>query len=153
MPHRVGGGGVKQSDLLVEYSYYGPATERWDPRSARDDEVQHSEWGSGTGDLYLNPDVFLGHVPEEIWRYELGGYPVLKKWLGYRQAARNEGRALTLQELDTLRGIIHRIAAVLVLRPQLNAAYEKAAAHAWLIDDFRNSSPDHEYPDSACVGR
>jgi Type ISP C-terminal specificity domain len=33
-----------------------------------------------TGDLYLNESIFLAHVPREIWRYELGGYPVLKKW-------------------------------------------------------------------------
>jgi hypothetical protein len=61
----------------------------------------------------------------------------LKKWLGYRQASRRSGTALTLQELDELREIMHRIAALLTLRPLLDIAYEKANEQAWLVDDFQ----------------
>src|SRR5262249_4934705 len=67
---RVGGGNVSESDLMVEYSYYGAATGRWDQRSIKEAEAQRSEWGDVTGDLYLNESVFLSHVPPEIWRYE-----------------------------------------------------------------------------------
>lgn len=138
---RVGGGNVKQSELLVEYSYYGAATGRWEVRAAADAEAQRAEWGEVTGDLYLNETVFLTHVPAEIWRYELGGYPVLKKWLGYRQANRRQGVPLTLQELDELRGAVQRIAALLSLRPLLDAAYDKASAKAWVVDDFGPHAP------------
>jgi hypothetical protein len=72
-----------------------------------------------------------------VWRYELGGYPVLKKWLGYRQAGRRSGAPLSLRELDELRGIIHRVAALLTLRPLLGSAYEKASGQAWVVDDFK----------------
>jgi hypothetical protein len=48
-------------------------------------------------DLYLNGTVFLANIPREILRYELGGYPVLKKWLGYRQAKRRDNAALSLR--------------------------------------------------------
>jgi hypothetical protein len=72
------------------------------------------------------------------------GYPVLKKWLGYRQANRRHGVPLTLQELDELRGTVQRIAAVLALRPLLVAAYDKAGAQAWLIDDLRPESPSSQ---------
>jgi hypothetical protein len=134
---RVGGGSVSESELPVEYSYYGAATGRWDQRQVREAEAQRPEWGDVTGDLYLNDSVFLSHVPPEIWRYELGGYPTIKKWLGYRQASRRNGAALNLQELDELRGIVHRIAALLTLRPVLNAAYEKASEKAWVNDEFQ----------------
>ena len=133
---REGGGNVKQSELLVKYSYYGAATGRWEERAPTGSEAQRTAWGEMTGDLYLNDRVFLSHVPSEIWRYELGGYPVLKKWLGYRQANRWDGAALSLKELDEFRAIIHRIAALLELRPLLDAAYEKACVHPWLIDNF-----------------
>jgi hypothetical protein len=116
---RVGGGNVSEAELLVEYSYYGAATGRWDQRAVKEAEAQRPEWGDITGDLYLNELVFLSHLPSEIWRYELGGYAVIKKWLGYRQVNRRKGAALSLQELDELRGIVHRIAALLTLRPAL----------------------------------
>jgi hypothetical protein len=141
---RVGGGNVSASALLVEYSYYGAATGRWDQRSAKEAEAQRPEWGDVTGDLYLNESVFLSHVPLEIWRYELGGYPVIKKWLGYRQASRRNGARLSLQELDKLREIVHRIAALLTLRPLLDVAYEKAAEQAWLGDDFQAAATSAE---------
>ena len=47
-----------------------------------------------------NETVFLANVPREVWRYELGGYPVLKKWLGYRYANRRSNRPLALSELE-----------------------------------------------------
>lgn len=133
---RVGGGNVKQTELQVEYSYYGAATGRWDERTPRESDLVRAEWGTVTGDLYLNKSVFLANIPSEIWRYEFGGYPVLKKWLGYRQATRRNNSALLLSELDDLRGIVLRIAALLALRPLLDAAYEKAASAAWSFDEL-----------------
>lgn len=55
-------------------------------------------WGERTGDLYIGENVFFANVPEPVWKFELGGYPVLKKWLGYRQANRRDGRPLTPDE-------------------------------------------------------
>lgn len=71
-----------------------------------------------------------------MWRYELGGYPVLKKWLGYRDVRRRDGRPVTLAELDHLRGIVQRLAALLLLHDALDAAYEKAAADAFTTTDL-----------------
>jgi hypothetical protein len=137
---RVGGGSVGESDLVVEYSYYGAATGKWDERAIKETEAQRPEWGGLTGNLYLNDSIYLGNVPAEIWHYELGGYPVLKKWLGYRQSNRRGESPLTLKELDELREIIHRIAALLILRPQLDAAYHQVIEDAWLTDDFQESA-------------
>ena len=131
---RVGGSDVSENDLRIEYSYYGAAKGRWDQRSIKEEEAHHQAWGDVTGDLYLNKSIFLRNVPLESWRYELGGYPILKKWLGYRQTNRRNGAGLTLQELDELRDLIHRVLALLTLRPLLNSAYEKASGNAWLLD-------------------
>lgn len=134
---RVDNATVSESDLLVQYSYYGAATGRWAQRAPQEEEAQQLLlWGEFTGDLYLNKAVFLSNVPSEVWRYELGGYPVLKKWLGYRQAKDRNNIPLSLRELDEFRGIVHRIAALLTLRPSLNLAYERASDLPWLVDDF-----------------
>ena len=112
--------------MASRYSYYGAATGRWDERPLTESESIRSEWGEVTGNLYLNERIFLANIPREIWRYELGGYPILKKWLGYRQANRRTSAALSLLELDNLRTIVLRIAALLVVRPLLDVAYSKA---------------------------
>ena len=78
--------------------------------------------------------VFFRNVPEDVWRYELGGYPVLKKWLGYRDARRRNNRPLSLAEKDHFRGMVQRIAALLSLRQRLNGLYEAASADSWTVD-------------------
>lgn len=150
---RIGGGSVGESDLVVEYSYYGAATGKWDQRTIKEMEAQRPEWGEVTGDLYLNDSIYLSNVPAEIWRYELGGYPVLKKWLGYRQSNRRGDSPLTLKELDELRAIIHRIATLLTLRPQLDAAYEQVREQAWVIDDFQEPSTSTDMLNSQLIAQ
>jgi hypothetical protein len=144
--NRVGGGSVKQSELRVDYSYYGAATGRWQERPPADFEPLRPEWGDATGDLYLNGDVFLANVPRQVWRYELGGYSVLKKWLGYRQAKRRDNKALSLHELDELRAVVLRVAALLVLRPMLDLAYENATVASWSIDEVLPDSKNSIAP-------
>jgi len=133
---KVGGGSVTESDLIVEHSYFGSAAGKWEERALEESELRHPEWSVVTGDLYFNETIFLSHVPPAVWRYEMGGYPVLKKWLGYRDARRRDGAPLTLAELRHLRNMIHRLAALVTLWPALNEAYEKACADAWLIDEL-----------------
>jgi len=71
-----------------------------------------------------------------VWRYELGGYPVIKKWLGYRHAGRAAGRPLTLPDARHLRSMVQRLAALLVLQEQMDALYEKTAAEAFTAEDL-----------------
>jgi hypothetical protein len=87
-------------------------------------------------DLSLNDRVFLRHVPERVWRHELGGYQVIKKWLGYREARRRNGEPLTLGEIAHLRSMVQRIAALLVLEAPLNSAYEDAATNAFTSEEL-----------------
>ena len=37
--------------------------------------------GDTTFDIYLNREAYWRNVPAAVWRYRLGGYQVLKKWL------------------------------------------------------------------------
>ena len=41
--------------------------------------------GQTTFDIHLNSRALWRNVPAAIWRYKLGGYQVLKKWLSYRE--------------------------------------------------------------------
>jgi hypothetical protein len=133
---KVGGGSIKGDALTVERSYYGASVGDWRPKKITAKESMHPAWGERTGDLHINEQVFFAHVPEGVWRYELGGYPVLKKWLGYREARRRADRPLTLAEAEYFREMVQRIAAVLSLRDELDEAYERVGADAFTADDL-----------------
>jgi len=62
---------------------------------------------------------------------------VLKKWLGYRQADRRDGKPLSDDERRWFRAIIQRVAALLALGPSLNALYEQAAANAFTVEELQ----------------
>ena len=125
---------VQPDDLRVTISYYGPAKGAWRP-THEPAAPWPSEWGRSTGDLYINDRIRFVNVPEAVWRYELGGYPVLKKWLGYRQASQRNA-PLLLSEVTEFRNIIHRISAILRFQRTLNADYREAAAGAFSASDF-----------------
>src|SRR5688572_28449504 len=57
-----------------------------------------------------------------FWDYTLGGYQVLKKWLSYRERS-ILGRGLTVDEVAHVRDTARRIAALLLLGPDLGANY------------------------------
>jgi hypothetical protein len=125
---------VREGDLVVTVPHFGPARGGWRPRLFEEAEIPPTSLGQVTGDLYLNDRIFFRNVPEDVWRYELGGYPVLKKWLGSRDARRRNNRPLSLAEKDYFRGTVQRIAALLSLRPRLNELYERASTDAWTVD-------------------
>ncbi len=136
VPGKTGGGNVSGGDLLVAYSFFGGAQGGWRPRAAAPQEPTHDEWGSITGDLYINDTVFFRHVPERVWRYELGGYAVIKKWLGYRDRGRRPGEPLSVQEVAHLRGMVQRLAAVLRLQPTLDSLYERVCQDCFLAEEL-----------------
>ena len=70
--------------------------------------------GGTTFDIYLNADAFWRNVPPAVWRYKLGGYQVLKKWLSYRDRG-VLGRALKPDEVLQFTEFARRIGAILAL--------------------------------------
>ena len=88
--------------------------------------------GKTTHDIYLNDTAYWRNVPEKVWDYTIGGYQVLKKWLSYREHALL-GRPLTTDEAREVTHIARRLAALILLQPELDANYQrvKAASHDW----------------------
>jgi hypothetical protein len=88
--------------------------------------------GKTTHDIYLNDTAYWRNVPEKVWDYTIGGYQVLKKWLSYREQSLL-GRALTTDEAREVTHIARRLAALILLQPELDANYQrvKAATHDW----------------------
>jgi hypothetical protein len=88
--------------------------------------------GKSTHDIYLNDTAYWRNVPEKVWDYTIGGYQVLKKWLSYREHALL-GRALTTEEAREVTHTARRLAALILLQPELDANYQrvKAASYPW----------------------
>jgi hypothetical protein len=88
--------------------------------------------GNRTLDVYLNNLAYWRNIPISVWEYTIGGYPVIKKWLSYRERE-ILGRALKMDEARAVTDIARRIAAILLMEPELDANYEavKKSTYTW----------------------
>ncbi len=88
--------------------------------------------GERTLDVYLNGVAYWRNVPTRVWEYTIGGYQVIKKWLSYREN-KLLGRPLTPDEAREVTNMARRIAAILLLRPALDANYlqSKQNVYPW----------------------
>ena len=73
-------------------------------------------------DVHLNDESYWAAVPVNVWNYTLGGYQVLKKWLSYREFELL-GRPLHSEESAYFAQVVRRIAAILLLGPELDTSY------------------------------
>jgi len=85
-----------------------------------------SPLGPETVDVALNDRAVWRGVPQAVWEYKLGGYQVLKKWLSYREKD-VLGRPLTPEEIRHFTATARRIATLLALGPELDAAHVASA--------------------------
>ena len=88
--------------------------------------------GENTLDVYLNGAAYWRNIPTTVWEYRIGGYQVVKKWLSYRESE-ILGRALRPDEAREVMNMARRIAALILLQPELDENYRKvkAAAFDW----------------------
>ena len=70
--------------------------------------------GETAFDVYLNDRAYWRNVPAAVWRYKLGGYQVLKKWLSYRELD-ILGRPLKLEEVQYFAETARRIEQIFQL--------------------------------------
>jgi type ISP restriction-modification system protein len=84
--------------------------------------------------LFIPGVSFWSNVPETVWEYAIGGYQVLKKWLSYRER-HVLGRDITKDEAREFTHIVCRIAALLLLEPELDKNYAAAK-----INSHRNKA-------------
>jgi hypothetical protein len=88
--------------------------------------------GGACYDVYLNDLAYWRCVPARVWKYTIGGYQVMKKWLSYRERALLR-RDLKPDEARYVAEMTRRIAALVLLEPALDANYErvKADTYGW----------------------
>lgn len=88
--------------------------------------------GETSCDIYLNETAYWKNIPRKIWDYTIGGYQVIKKWLSYRERDLL-GCALTAEEIIEVTNMARRIAAIILLEPELDDNYLKAKnnSYAW----------------------
>jgi Type ISP C-terminal specificity domain/N-6 DNA Methylase len=73
-------------------------------------------------DVQMNAEAGWRAVPAKAWSFTLGGYPVLKKWLSYREAE-IIGRPLSGDEVMQFAKSVRRICEILCMGPALDQAY------------------------------
>ena len=140
---KVGGGSLNGPDLDVtaRWAIAGkggitmPSTGKTVSRAFSDDEQAalgeaSTRLGPDTLDVYLNEKAYWMNVPRQVWEYTLGGYQVLKKWLSYREKS-ILGRGLRIEEVAHVRDTARRIAALLLLGPQLDSNYAATVVSAY----------------------
>ena len=83
--------------------------------------------GSHVLDIGISQASFWRGLPETVWECRVGGYQVLKKWLSYRDQS-IIGRPLTANEVAHFQQTARRIAAILMLGPALDSAYQSCVS-------------------------
>jgi Type ISP C-terminal specificity domain/N-6 DNA Methylase len=89
--------------------------------------------GHQTYDVYLNATTYWQNIPQQVWKYTIGGYPVIKKWLSYRETT-ILARPLELAEVHQLRQIAQRLTALILLSPILNRQYHYLKSNSYDFD-------------------
>ena len=96
--------------------------------------------GERTCDVYLNDVAFWKNIPARVWDYTIGGYPVIKKWLSYREFELLD-RPLTPEEAREIMNITRRIAAIVLMEPALDKNYQavQSATYEWPFGELGES--------------
>lgn len=142
VPVKAGGGAISEADraLTAGWGHTGKGgavmpgrgrivTRDYDTNEAAT-QAQAGLLGARTHDVFLNADAYWRNVPQQVWEFSIGGYQVLKKFLSYRERPLL-GRPLSPGEVRYVRDIARRLAALLLLGPELDANYRAcAAAHS-----------------------
>lgn len=126
VPTKVGGGAIEpETDLKIEagYGFRG----RGSAVMCGSGRVVPTTEPAGAFDVYINDRVYWANVPADVWESTIGGYPVVKKWLSYREY-RILGRPLRLDEVTYVTDVVRRLKALLLLGTELDASYAEVAA-------------------------
>lgn len=85
-------------------------------------KVTPNAGGEDALDIWINDVVCWRNVPKSVWELTIGGYPVVKKWLSYREH-RVLGRALKMDEVVYVAEMVRRLAAIVAMSSRLDANY------------------------------
>lgn len=136
---KVGGGALNpdagELEVTAGWGHAGargvcmPGRGKLEERKARPGELDPS-FGGTTLDIFLNGVAYWANVPPAVWAYTIGGYQVIKKWLSYREKTML-GRGLTTDEAEYVTEMVRRIAALILLQPELDANYAVLKGDTW----------------------
>ena len=127
IPTKVGGGSIDEGILTrvdVGWGRFGP---KESVTSGPGRTTRHSGNPENAYDIWINDHVYWANVPKDVWDMTIGGYPVIKKWLSYREY-KVLGRPLKTDELFYITQVVRRLKALLLLGPELDANYKACAA-------------------------
>ena len=135
---RVGGGALTPAEFSLtagwgsggQGSITMPGKGKTEPRAAGADEQAVGFGAAPTLDVYLNTTAYWKNIPQPVYDFTIGGYQVIKKWLSYREQ-RVLGRALTMAEIMEVTAMARRLAALVLLQPELDSNYQTVAAATW----------------------
>jgi hypothetical protein len=68
--------------------------------------------------LYINATQYFAPVPEDVWKYHVGGYQVCEKWLKDRKE-----RSLGVDEIRTYCRIVAALKLTIAIQQEINALY------------------------------
>jgi hypothetical protein len=129
VPSKVGGGNIDpNADLKVEatWGFFGAKNA---VMCGKGRTLPSATDPDGALDVYVNDRVYWANVPLDVWTMTIGGYPVMKKWLSYREF-RVLGRPLLQEEMTYITEVIRRLKALLLLGDALDANYRAVAEKA-----------------------
>lgn len=75
--------------------------------------------------LYVNDTQKFAPVPPEVWKFHIGGYLVMEKYLKDRK-----GRPLTLDEINNVEYVANVLAFTIEQMEKIDEAYRAAFANA-----------------------
>ena len=70
------------------------------------------------GRIEINGDQYFGTVPEEVWKYQIGGYQVCEKWLKDRK-----GRFLSADDIRHYCRVVTAIAKTIEVQKEIDKLY------------------------------
>lgn len=130
-----------RSDRGVTMPGRGEMTSRAYAAGEEATAAEAAQLGTRTLDVAMNGAGFWRNIPEAVWEVHIGGYQVLKKWLSYRDVS-IIGRPLTADEVAHVQSVARRLAAILLMGPELDASFRAcAAAHRPLVQDQGAEGP------------
>jgi len=87
-----------------------------------DERVEKYEYDKKEQRVYINNSQYFEGVPEEVWKYQIGGYQVCRKWLRDRKSA---DRTLSLDDIKHYCKIITALQKTIQIQKQIDKIYPK----------------------------
>lgn len=122
IPSRVEGGTIDPATDLVVDAGWGFRGQRNAVMCGKGRVLPSATDPDNAVDVFINSKVYWSNVPGDVWSMTIGGYPVIKKWLSYREH-KVLGRPLRLDEVTYVTEVIRRLQSLLLLGPDLDDNY------------------------------